>query len=173
MAYRNTSARVARRRKYNSSKKVNHSGHRRASSSEQFRVFISYAHGDKLIAEDACAIIENSGVRCWMASRDIGPGMDYATALFEALQKCSALVLIFSRKTNDSPHINREVEVAASRGILLIPVRIEDAQPSPALRYFANSVHWLEALTPPLRQHLATVITTLRVFRRRRTTKRK
>jgi hypothetical protein len=129
-----------------------------------FDVFLSYAHEDKPVADAACAVIEKAGIRCWIAPRDIAPGADYAAALMEALDHCKALVLIFSGRANESPHIRREVERAVSRGIPLIPVRVENIEPSAALKYFVGSVHWLDALTPPLEQHLANLAATLGVI---------
>jgi hypothetical protein len=129
-----------------------------------FDVFISYAHQDKPIANAACAIVEKAGIRCWIAPRDIAPGAEYAIALIEALESCKALVLIFSGRANESPHIRREVERAVSRGIPLIPVRIEDIEPNAALKFFVSSVHWLDALTPPLEQHFEQLARTLRAI---------
>ena len=129
-----------------------------------FDVFLSYAQEDKPIADAACAVIEKTGIRCWIAPRDIAPGADYAAALMEALEHCKALVLIFSGRANESPHIRREVERAVSRGIPLIPVRVENIEPNAALKYFVGSVHWLDALTPPLEQHFANLATTLGVI---------
>lgn len=37
-------------------------------------VFISYAHQDKPVADAVCARLEQSGIRCWIAPRDIQPG---------------------------------------------------------------------------------------------------
>jgi hypothetical protein len=127
-----------------------------------FDVFISYAHQDRPVAFAACAIIENAGIRCWIAPRDIAPGSEYASALIEALESCKALVLIFSGSANESPHIRREVERAVSRGVPLIPVRIEDIQPNAALKFFVSSVHWLDALSPPLERHFEQLAGTLR-----------
>jgi hypothetical protein len=36
----------------------------------------------------------------------------------------------------------------------VIPVRIEDIAPTKAMAYFMGPVHWLDALSPPLEQHL-------------------
>ncbi len=44
-------------------------------------VFISYAIADKLTADAACAALEAEGIRCWIAPRDVLPGMDYAEAI--------------------------------------------------------------------------------------------
>src|SRR5262245_47756102 len=48
----------------------------------------------------------------------------------------------------------REVERAVHVGIPVVPFRIEDTAPSQALEYFISAPHWLDALTPPLEQHL-------------------
>ena len=44
-------------------------------------VFISYASQDKAVADAMCATLEARQIRCWMAPRDILPGIPYAEAL--------------------------------------------------------------------------------------------
>ena len=46
------------------------------------------------------------------------------------------------------------MERAVSKGIPIIPLRIEDVPPSKSLEYFLSAPHWLDALTPPLEKHL-------------------
>jgi len=80
--------------------------------------------------------------------------MDCAQALVEAIRQSRILVLVFSARSNHSPHVRREVERAVSRDIPILPFRIEDVPPSPSLEYFISNAHWLDALTPPLERHL-------------------
>jgi hypothetical protein len=120
----------------------------------KFDVFISYSSHDKAAADATCAALEQAGIRCWIAPRDILPGADWGAALMDALESCRAMVLIFSSNANSSPQIRREVERIVGRGIPVIPVRIEDTTPTKAMAYFMGPVHWLDALTPPLEQHL-------------------
>jgi len=117
-------------------------------------VYISYSHVDKAAADAACATIERSGVRCWIAPRDITPGDEWSAAIIKAIDNCRAMVLIFSTNANNSRQIRREVERAISVGIPLVPVRIEDVVPTESLAYFMSTVHWLDAMTPPLEGHL-------------------
>jgi hypothetical protein len=56
------------------------------------------------------------------------------------------------------------VESAVSRGIAIVPFRIEDVQPSTSLNYFVESIHWLDAVTPPLERHLQTLAETVRLL---------
>jgi TIR domain/YARHG domain len=119
-----------------------------------FDVFISYSVKDKLTAQAVCATLESNGVRCWIAPRDITPGSEYGDAIVEAINHSRALVLVFSSNANQSPQIRREVERAVSKGLPIVPLRIEDIAPTQSLEYFIGAVHWLDALTPPLEHHL-------------------
>jgi len=117
-------------------------------------VFISYASGDKAVADAACATLEAHGVRCWIAPRDVMPGIHYGEAIIDAIHECRIMVLVFSSKANLSGHIPKEIERAVSQGITIMPMRIEDVVPAKSLDYFIGSVHWLDAITPPLEVHL-------------------
>jgi hypothetical protein len=46
----------------------------------------------------------------------------------------------------------------------VIPFRIEDVPPGKSLDYFIGSVHWLDALTPPLEQHLKRLVQNVRTL---------
>ena len=117
-------------------------------------VFVSYASDDKPTADAVCATLESRGVRCWIASRDILPGMDWGGAIVDAISASRVMVVVYSAKANDSPQIKREVERAVNRGLAVIPFRIEDVPMSKTLEFFMSMPHWLDALTPPLQNHL-------------------
>jgi TIR domain len=117
-------------------------------------VFISYSSLDKAAADATCAALERSGIRCWIAPRDIIPGKEWGDAIIEAIHAARVLVLIFSANANTSPQIRREVERAVHKGLPIIPLRIEDIAPTHSLEYFIGTVHWLDALTPPFEAHL-------------------
>jgi len=113
-------------------------------------VFISYSTTDKQIADAACATLEAHGVRCWIAPRDIRAGDDFAEALIAAIANARVFVLIFSSHSNVSEHVRREVQAAFNKGTIVVPLRIEDIEPSGALQYYLSGRHWLDAITPPL-----------------------
>lgn len=48
-------------------------------------VFISYSSRNKPTALAICHVLEEHGVRCWMAPRDIPPGADYGDVIDEAI----------------------------------------------------------------------------------------
>ena len=125
-----------------------------AQAATNFDVFISYSHVDKATADATCATLEQAGIRCWIAPRDITPGDEWGAAIVKAIDQCRAMVLIFSSSANSSKQIRREVERAVNGGVPIIPVRIENVVPTEAMAYFMSTVHWLDAMTAPLENHL-------------------
>jgi tetratricopeptide (TPR) repeat protein len=117
-------------------------------------VFISYSSRDKPIADAVCASLEAKGNRCWVAPRDVLPGTNYPRAIVEAIESSRVMVLIFSSHSNDSPHVVRELTHAVSKGVIIIPFRIENIQPSKDMVYLIGIPHWLDAMTPPLESHI-------------------
>jgi adenylate cyclase len=108
-------------------------------------VFISYASANSAVAEAACEAIEQAGMTCWIAPRDVTPGASYAGQIIHAIDAAKAVVLILSQHAASSPHVLREVERAASKRHPIISLRIDQA-PLPAdFEYFLNTSHWLDA----------------------------
>lgn len=124
-------------------------------------VFVSYASKDKTVADAVCARLEARGIRCWIAPRDVHPGLPYGEEIIDAIQTCRVMVLVFSSSANVSPHIPKEIERAVSQAIPVIPLRVENVTPGKSLDYFISSVHWLDAITPPLEQHLESLANTI------------
>ncbi len=56
----------------------------------------------------------------------------------------------------------REVERAVSRGVSIIPFRIEEVLPSQALEYFISTTQWVDAFTPPLEKHVDYLVANLK-----------
>jgi TIR domain len=125
-------------------------------------VFISYASKDTPTADATCASLEARGIRCWIAPRDVPLGSPYGNAITDAIRGCRIMVVVLSSQANESIHIPKEVERAVSIGATIIPLRIEAVLPGPSLDYFIGSVHWLDALNPPLEKHLETLAAAIR-----------
>ncbi len=49
-------------------------------------VFISYSSKDKSIADAVCSILEKEQMRCWIAPRDITPGVPFAEAIIDNIK---------------------------------------------------------------------------------------
>jgi Ca2+-binding EF-hand superfamily protein len=117
-------------------------------------VFISYSSHDQKIADAACAALEQSKLRCWIAPRDILPGADWGGAIVQGIEECRLFVLVYTSHSNQSQQVLREVERAVANGLPIIPLRLDTTAPTKSMEYFISSQHWMDALNPPLEAHL-------------------
>jgi hypothetical protein len=118
-------------------------------------VFISHSAQDKAVADAVCAAFEEDAIRCWVAPRDVRPGRSFPGEITRAIQHSKVMVLIFSRHSNNSEQVLREVQLAVDSHLPIVRLRIEDIPLSDDLRYYLSTPHWLDALTPPLSKHIA------------------
>jgi hypothetical protein len=116
-------------------------------------IFISYSQPDQEIAYEIAARVEGAGVSCWIAPRDIAPSSDWAAEIIDAIARARIMVLVFSKSSNDSPQVRREVERAVHKGLTILPFRIEEVLPSKSLEYFLSSQHWMDAFSKPREPH--------------------
>ena len=127
-------------------------------------VFVSYSKEDKPVADAVVAGLENKGIRCWVAPRDITPGSSWGEAIISAIERSRFMVIILSGNSNRSKQVVREVERAVANNVIIIPFRIENIDPTGAMAYFLSTEHWLDAITPPLERHIEKLQTTLQLF---------
>lgn len=127
-----------------------------------FDVFISYSSHNKLTADAVCATLESHGVRCWIAPRDIMPGIDWSDAIIDAITDCRVFLLILSAASNQSEQVKREVQNAVGEAKPILPLRIEEVDLSKHMRYFIGTPHWMDAMTPPMEVHLQRMAHTVR-----------
>ena len=60
------------------------------------KTFISYSSNDQLFADRLVAYLEEKGIPCWIATRDIPSGKDFTDCITEAIENCQYFVLIGS-----------------------------------------------------------------------------
>ena len=125
-------------------------------------VFISYSAKDKPTADAVCAALEAKRIRCWIAPRDILAGKQWAGAVLDAISDARVMVLIYSANSNASPQVIREVDRAVSRSVIIIPFRIDATVMCKEMEYYISAAHWLDALSGPMENHIATLVGTAR-----------
>ncbi|MBM4447154.1 MAG: TIR domain-containing protein [Chloroflexi bacterium] len=124
-------------------------------------IFISYSSPDRATAEAICAALESRNISCWFAPRDVAIGKVWVEAIVDAIDASRIFILVLSSSSNSSPQVNREVERAASKGIPIIPIRIDNTPLSKSIDFFTSRHQWLDAQTPPLEKHLPKLVATV------------
>jgi hypothetical protein len=125
-------------------------------------VFVSYSQADREKAYELVADLETRGLRCWIAPRDITPAAEWAAEIISAISAARVMVLVFSRASNDSPQVRREVERAVHKRLPVIAFRIEDVLPERSLEYFLSAQHWVDAFPAPRAHYYASLYQHLR-----------
>lgn len=111
-----------------------------------FDVFVSHAAADAILAQRLCAQLEATGLRCWIAPRDIAAGHHYAEGIDDALRQSRAIVLLMSVAGMASQHVLRELERAVHYRALVLPVRLAAIKPQRAFSYLLSGCQWTDAL---------------------------
>ena len=106
--------------------------------------FISYASQDSAIAIALVENLEQHGIKCWIAPRDITPGSQYADEIVAAINGTKVFVLVLSEQALASPHVGRETERAASKGRRIIVLRTDAAPLTRSFEYFLSESQWID-----------------------------
>ena len=109
-----------------------------------FDVFISYSSKEKNIAQALCAMIEKTGISCWIAPRNVVPGAHWAASIAQAVRNARLLVLLFSENSGISVQVAREVALADTHRLAILPIKIDNAMPDNVLAYYLSVCHWLD-----------------------------
>ena len=102
-----------------------------------YSCFISYSAKDQMFAERLHADLQNKGVRCWFAPRDLRIGAETWDAIDEAIRLRDKLLVILSEASIGSDWVEDEVNKAyaeerSRKQVVLFPVRIDNAVMSTA-----------------------------------------
>ena len=90
------------------------------------QVFISYSTKDTTQAEWVRKILENNGITCWIAPRNIPGGSNYAREIPPAIRECQVFVLMLSRNSESSIWVSKELDLAVNCRKVIIPMMLED-----------------------------------------------
>src|SRR4051794_17778189 len=79
------------------------------------KVFLSYAHSDKALAQRVAATLQSEGIDVWMDDARVAPGDRITTSVIDAMDDADAIVLIVPQTRERYPWTTVEAALAASR----------------------------------------------------------
>jgi TIR domain/Pentapeptide repeats (8 copies) len=94
--------------------------------------FISYSSQDREFVERIHADLQDRGVRCWFAPKDLRIGDRLRPAFDEAIHRHDKLLVVLSQSSVESHWVEKEAETAFEKErqqnrVVLFPVRIDNA----------------------------------------------
>lgn len=107
-------------------------------------IFISYRRSDEAHARRLHALLKEQGVDAWYDAQ-VGAGQDWRQATAKALEASRIFVLLFSKAASESDDIAKELAAATYSKKLVIPVRLENIEPTGAFLYELASRNWINA----------------------------
>ena len=99
-------------------------------------VFISYSTKNTEFAEAVCGKLEDNGIECWIAPRNIKTGTNYAEEIMDGLNTAKMIVLIFSKDAQESEYVNNEIDTAFSNNQHIVSLKVDDSFPEKKMEFF-------------------------------------
>lgn len=103
------------------------------------KVFISHSKEDKAIADIICNSLEQSGIDCWIAPRDIPYGTDWAGEIADAIEASKIFLFILSHSSNVSRQCPKEINIADNANIPMLCVVVDDVKMNSAFKYHLSN----------------------------------
>lgn len=117
-------------------------------------VFISHSSEDAEIANEICDSLEANNIKCWLAPRDILPGSDWAEAINNAIENSKAMVLVFSKNSNTSTQVAKELSLAINNKLVVLPFKIDASTPMGSMKYYLSDTHWLDTINGDMKDKI-------------------
>jgi len=108
-------------------------------------VFISYSTKDQNQAETVRSVLENNGISCWMAPRDIPTGSNYTKEIPIAIRDCQVFVLILSQNSQNSHWVLKELDSAVNHAKVILPFMLENCQLNEEFNFLLTGAQRYEA----------------------------
>lgn len=124
----------------------------------KYDIFISYKSEYISIVKALSHTLENEGVRCWYAPRDLDnnrAGSDYDDAICSAINNSRAVILVLSNEALCSEWVKIEIGHAQIKKKLIIPYvinEISSIHEDNGLLMRLRNKHWIDAYPNPERK---------------------
>ncbi len=112
---------------------------------EKKNVFISYKSEEWKEAELIKSALEDKGISCWIAPRDIPGGSNYAREIDRAIDNCSVLVLVLSSIAQKSKWIPKELDCAINSNKIILPFQLEECPLEGGFRLYLTNIQMYQA----------------------------
>ena len=117
-------------------------------------VFISYASSERDRVMEIVAALRDAGVTCWVDQHDIAGGSNWGGSIADAIQGCSALILMSSATSLASRNVRQELALAWQHDKSCVPLLLDTTPVPNDVAYWLATAQWIEVLDQPAREWL-------------------
>ena len=108
-------------------------------------VFISYSSSNKAAADEFKNVLTENGISYWMAPDCIPIGSNYAEVIPDAIEGCSAFILLLSEHAQNSKWVSRELDAAINAEKPILPFHMDDSILSKSFNFYLCNIQRIEA----------------------------
>lgn len=124
-------------------------------------IFLNYSVTHKDLTVKLCDFLESAGYRCWYANRDILAGDNYMAKIVEAIKASSLMIFLLSEKSCQSQFVIREVELAYTHAIPIIPLRLENFTPTGVIEHSISESQWFDMWEKHFEEYFPQIISAI------------
>jgi hypothetical protein len=106
-------------------------------------IFISYSRSDKEIVDRLISQLEEAGLPLWVDRKDIGGGHLRHEEIVQAIQTCSAFILVLSPSSVVSDNVRRELDLAVENEVPILPVMLKPTELTNAMKYQLTGLQYI------------------------------
>jgi len=107
-------------------------------------VFLSFSSKDKMKADRAYSRLKEEGFDVWYSNSSIEAGQNYAKDIVSAIQSSQCLVFLYSKSSEASLHVQKELDLALRYKKPIFPLRLESIEPQDAMEYLLSGHQYVD-----------------------------
>jgi hypothetical protein len=130
----------------------------------KYHAFVSHSSLDIEIVEEVLDSLEDNGVRCWIAPRDIAIGTSFAKAIVEGIKISKVFIVIFTKNSNLSEQVLREIDRAVHQKKKIFVFKIDDTSMQEAVEYYLCKGQWIDATYGEVSQYYEQLVAEVKVY---------
>ena len=127
---------------------------------EKYDCFVSHSSKDATNAMSLVERLESRGVKCWVAPRNIRAGAKYSAEIVTGIQSSASLIVLISKDSLASRHVEREVNIADGLNKSIYPVKLIDIEIYGGLSFYlsvSQEVRLFEEASDPVEKLISSI----------------
>lgn len=110
----------------------------------EHKVFVSYSRKDMDLARVFCNELDRLKISYWIDVQGKYCGANYKSVIVDAIESSKLLLFLSSQNSNLSAYVIKEIGLAATANIPILPVLLDDASYAKSIRFDLSDVDRIE-----------------------------
>ena len=107
-------------------------------------VFVSYSRYDSNLVDPVIRELEEAGHKVWIDREGIAGAASWRAEIVNALTSARYLLFFASKSSYESVNVGKELSLAADEGLAVVPILLEDCEPTGASKFVVSGVQRIE-----------------------------